>query len=151
MIPSFTKLIILILLFLFQIQPILTKCKPGSGIKSPLDVFFHFFRNSFSNLNQRVSRPEFTLIFHFTTLSEKNYFIFKESSISKDPFFYGFQMELDSNGNSVFPQVIKHSNLEVVKIVLELDSHPINPDNKICSDLNFSLMDYQRYCFFFFL
>lgn len=78
-----------------------------------------------------------------TTLSSTNYFIFKEVHLGRTVFF-GFQMELDENKSSYFPVTIKHKNLEVIKIVLQLESHPINPDNSICWDLRFSMTDFQR-------
>jgi hypothetical protein len=60
-------------------------------------------------------------------------------------------MEIDIDGTVIFPIFLKHKNLEVLKIVLELEHHPINENNVICSDLRFDLTDYKRLNFFYFL
>ena len=133
-------LIGLILLFTTSINSI---CNPLSGIKSPLDVFFYYFKNNFSNLNQNSSNVIFELIFHLTTVSNKNFFIFKER-ISNEIYFHGFQMENTNQGEAFFPKFIKHKNLTVIQIVLGLESHPMNQNNIICSNLRYSMTDYER-------
>ena len=133
---------IFILLFsFFQAQNI---CKQDSGLKSPLDVFFYFIKTHIASLNPITQSNQLDLVFHYTSANLLNYFIFKENS-SPNNFFYGFEMGNQVNGIPSFLKIIKHNNLNVIKIVLGLDTVPINPSKSICENLIYELTDYKRY------
>ena len=120
-----------------------SRCEPDSGLKSPLDIFYFFVRNHLESLNPALEGGELDLIYHYTTHSQNHIFIFQEKKYGT-VFYYGFMMSLLNNGLPFFPKVIRHDSLTIVKIVLEIDKQIIDPETKVCSDLKYSEIDYQR-------